>query len=126
MKDDSQDLLSDLLSRWHRWIITNPPALGFPKRNAACSLYRASRQMDDANGALDSDAESAIMEAVDRAIDRLQQPYHTAVCFHARNLATGVTVWRSPRLPENDIELAKLVVASLAKLLLEFERDGVA
>lgn len=126
MKNESDEITSDLLRRWHRWTVTNPPALGFPKRNAACSLYRASRQMDDFNGALDSDAEAAIMEAVDHAIDRLPQPYHTAVCFHARNLATGITVWRSPRLPENDIDLAKLVVISLAKLMLLFESDGIA
>lgn len=123
--NDSYEIVSDILRRWHRWVVTNPPALGFPKKNAACSLYRASRQMDDFNGALDSDAEAAIMEAIDHAIGKVEQPYYTAVTFHARNLATGVSVWKSPRLPEDPTEREHLLMHALAKLQLIFERDGI-
>lgn len=126
MRDETDELLNDLLSRWHRFAASTPPNTGFPKANAACKLYRTSRQYDTDNGAFDSDGEAAIMEAVDHAIDSMEQPWRTAVEFNARNLATGTGVWRSPRLPADGIERAHLVMHARAKLLLLLERGGVA
>lgn len=126
MVGEVDEILNDLLGRWHRWCIHTPPNTGFYKENPSCKLYRTSRQHDDINGALDSDAENSVMQAVDYAIDRMEQPYKTAVEFNARNLATGTSVWRSPRLPADDIERAHLVMHARAKLLLMLEEDGVA
>lgn len=126
MTNDSDALLSDLLSRWHRWSISTPPDIGYYKQNATCKFYRASRQHDDTNGARDSDAEASVMEAVDFAIEQLEQPWRTAVQFNARNLATGITVWISPRLPADDIERAHLLMHARAKLLILLEFGGVA
>lgn len=125
MQDTREDLLSDLLARWHAWSVHTPPAIGYYKENPSCRLYRASRQYDDHNGALDSDAENSIMQAVDAAIDRMLQPWKTAVEFNARNLVTGASVWRSPRLPADDIERAHVVMHARAKLMLSLEQDGV-
>lgn len=126
MRNESDELLNDLLSRWFRFATSTPPVTGFPKQNASCKLYRASRQYDDQNGALDSDSESSIMEAVDGAIELMEQPWRTAVEFNARNLALGWAVWRSPRLPQSDIERAHLVMHARAKLLILLESRGVA
>lgn len=126
MRGESDELLNDLLRRWHVWSVHQPPETGFYKQNAACKLYRTSRQYDDRNGALDSDAESSVMEAVDAAIDRLEQPWRTAVQFNGRNLATGIVVWVSPRLPTDDIERAHLLVEARGRLLRILEIDGVA
>lgn len=126
MRDESDQLLNDLIRRWHVWSVSTPPNTGFYKANPSCKLYRTSRQHDDQNGALDSDAESSIMEAVDHAIDCLEQPYRTAVQFNARNLATGIVVWVSPRLPPNDLERAHLLMHARAKLLLLLESGGIA
>lgn len=126
MRHEDDELLNDLLRRWHVWTVHQPPEMGFYKQNAACKLYRASRQHDDQNGALDSDAESEIMEAVDAAIDRMQQPWRTAVQFNGRNLATGAEVWTSPRIPEDAIERLELLAGARAILLKALKIDGVA
>jgi len=39
----------------------------------------------------------------------IPDPYRTALYLVARNRATGVSVWRSTRLPENEDERAELV-----------------
>ena len=44
--------------------------IGYPTTNAACRMYRCSRQHDSENGALDGDIEGQQMEAVDACIDR--------------------------------------------------------
>lgn len=126
MQDDSDALLNDLLSRWHRYSISTPPDIGYYKANPSCRLYRASRQYDAENGARDSDTEASIMEAVDHAIEMMEQPWSTAVQLNARNLATGITVWISPRLPADDIERAHLLMHARAKLLILLELGGVA
>ncbi len=126
MQDTREEMLSDLLARWHRWSVHTPPATGYYKENPSCKMYRASRQYDTENGAFDTDRENSTMEAIDHAIDRLQQPWKTAVEFNARNLATGVWVWMSPRLPADDIERAHLLMHARAKLLLLLEQRGVA
>lgn len=126
MRDESDELLNDLLSRWHRYASSYAPATGYPRANAACRLYRVSRQYDDQNGNLDGDIEGSIMEAVGHAIDTLDQPWRTAIQFNARNLATGAAVWNSPRLPADEFERAHLVMHARAKLLILLESRGVA
>lgn len=124
--DESDELLNDLLRRWHRYAATFGPAIGYPTTNAACRLYRVSRQYDDQNSALDGDLEAQTLRAVGYAIDRLEQPWRTAVHFNARNLATGVVVWQSPRLPVDELERAHLLMHARAKLLILLESDGIA
>jgi hypothetical protein len=125
MIDETQQLINDLLSRWHDWKCT-AAQLGYPTTNAACRMYRCSRQHDSENGALDGDIEGQQMEAVDACIDRVPQPYNTALQINARNLCTGATVWRSARLPDDRIEAAALLVRAREILLVELQRDGVA
>ena len=125
MIDDTQELISDLLSRWHNWR-SNQASGGYPTVNAACRLYRCSKQHDDINGALDTDLEHRQMEAVDLCIDRIAQPYNTALQINARNLCTGVSVWQSARLPADRVAAAELLVQARALLLIEFVKAGVA
>ena len=126
MRNDADELLNDLLRRWHIRAVSTPPQTGYYTSNPACKLFKTSRQYDDANGALDSDQDGQVLEAVGHAIDRLEQPWRTAVEFNARNLATGFAVWRSPRLPTDDIERAQLVVDARCKLMVILRSDGVA
>lgn len=126
MRNEADELISDLIRRWHVWSVSTPPNTGYYKANPSCKLYKTSRQYDDSNGALDSDAENGIMEAVDHAIDCMEQPWRTAIAFNARNLATNLAVWNSPRLPVDEIERAHLVMHARAKLLLILESNGVA
>ena len=126
MRNDADELLNDLLRRWHIRAVSTPPQTGYYTSNPACKLFKTSRQYDDANGALDSDQDGQVLEAVGFAIDRLEQPWKTAVEFNARNLATGAAVWRSPRLPTDDMERAALVVESRGMLLVLLRSAGVA
>lgn len=126
MRNDQEELVSDLLRRWHIRAVSTPPTTGYYTSNPACKLYRVSRQHDDMNGALDTDQDGQILEAVGYAIDQMEQPYKTAVEFNARNLATGAAVWRSPRLPTDDLERAQLVVVARGKLLVLLRSAGVA
>ena len=66
------------------------------------------------------------LEAVGHCIDMMAQPWKTAVEFNARNLALNLSVWRSPRLPVDDVERAHLLLHARAKLLILLERAGVA
>jgi hypothetical protein len=71
--------------------------------------WRASRQYDDANGALDTDERGALIRHIGQVVASIPDPYRTALYLVARNRATGVSVWRSTRLPENEDERAELV-----------------
>lgn len=125
MIDESETLLNDLLARWHSWCVSKPPSAGYPPEAASCRLYRASRQYDSDNGALDTDAEAETLAIVDFCVEQIEQPHRTAIAFNARNLATGLAVWHSPRLPDSDIERAALVVEARAMLRIELRRSGV-
>lgn len=126
MIDDTDALLNDLLARWHLWCTSKPPAIGYPSEAAGCRLYRASRQHDSENGALDTDSEAETLAIVDFCIEQVDQPYRTALMFNARNLATGLSVWTSPRLPIADVERAAMVVEARGMLLILLRQGGVA
>jgi hypothetical protein len=106
---DADLVLNDILSRWHSWACDERTALGYPTVAVSAKQYRASRQYDDANGSLDQDIENVVMAAVDSCVWSLHDPYRTAIHINARNLCTGLTVWRSPRLPDGDLARAMLV-----------------
>lgn len=110
-------ILNDLLGRWHRWACDYRTAVGYPTAAAYLAQYRTSRQYDDVNGALDGDVENCIMSGVDGCLNSVPQPYRNALHLNARNLVTGLTVWRSPRLPDDDMARAQLVAEARAMLL---------
>jgi len=114
---DEDLILNDLLSRWHTWASDERTALGYPTTAAGAAQYRCSRQYDDANGALDQDVENVIMSGVDGCINSVSQPWRNALYINARNLSTGSTVWRSPRLPADDLARALLVADARAMLV---------
>lgn len=110
--------VNDILADWHSYAAAYSYGHGYPSEDIACRLYRASRQYDDDNGALDAHAWLVQMQAVDHIIDEIQQPMRTAIQFQARNLASRVQVWTSPRLPTDPHERARLVVAA-RKIFIE-------
>jgi hypothetical protein len=126
LKNDTDELLNDLLRRWHLRELHAKADTGYYTENTTCKLYRTSRQHDDSNGALDSDQDSSRLEAVGHCIDMMDQPWKTAVEFNARDLALGASGRRSPRLPVDDMERAHLLLHARAKLLILLERAGVA
>lgn len=124
MRDD-EAILDDLLRQWHLWSIRDHLRLGYPEVSPACALYRASRQYDDQNGALDTDAHCERMQMVDTCIYSLADPWRTAVCINARNLATGRAVWASARLPQDTAERAAVAAEARGMLARRLQADGL-
>lgn len=107
--------IDHLLGEWHHWSKSKSIGLGYPKTAAGCSQYRASRQYDDSNGAIDQDADTALCQAVDAAIEAMADPWRTALHIEARNL-TSSKVWTSPRVPA---EMLEMVTRQAKRILWE-------
>ncbi len=106
--------LDSLLSDWHAWCASyRPVTLGYAPRDSTCGDFRTSRQWDDSNGTLDAYVDELTLKATDRQIRALQEPHHTAVVIHARNLGCRVAVWRSPRLPADPDERRAVIDCAL-------------
>jgi hypothetical protein len=122
---DIDSVLDDLLSSWHKWSAQYQYGKGYPSTDIACRQARISRQYDDENGALDASVENSVMEAFDAAMDRIEQPWRTALSIQARNFATGARVWSSPRLPADPMERAILTTEARNRLMRELAVDGI-
>lgn len=122
---DADLTLNDLIARWHRWASDERGARGYPTVSAGTEMYRTSRQYDDMNGALDQAVENIIMAGVDGCINEVPQPHRNAIWINARNLACGLTVWHSPRLPEDDLARALMVSDARAMLLDLLRQRGL-
>ena len=97
--------LDDILSRWHHWQAKHKGgAKGYNTRSLVAGEYRASRQWDDQNGALDCDMESDTMKTVDFQVSEMTEPYRTAAYVLARRLCVGNSAFTSPRLPLDPME----------------------
>lgn len=90
--------LDEILRAWHRWMRSYTPSIGYAPKAAGFGMYRASRQYDTDNGALDDDADTQMSEAVDREVSRMQDPHRSAIHQCARNLYTDRNVWVSARV----------------------------
>lgn len=103
----------DLLVLW--WRVENGwlPVEGFPHECPSTAGFRTSRQYDDHNGAQETDARGQLAEAVGRVVNGLAEPYRTALYVLARNRATGVQVWVSARLPQDQDERARTVARAI-------------
>ena len=121
----TEAILDDILSRWHHWVSHARMVKGFAPRALVCGEFKISRQYDDANGALDSDLEDSAMAAVDFQVSEMADPYRTAIHCNARNLSLGLSVWSSPRLPQDRAERAAIVVTARCILSKRLTSAGV-
>lgn len=106
----------ELLVLWWRYESQQQHVDGYPRECPSTAGYRASRQYDDGNGALETDARGLLAARVGHAVDSLPEPYRTALYMLARNRALGAEVWRSPRLPEDGDERAAVVAEAVWRL----------
>lgn len=125
MRNDADEILDDILSRWHSWMQGQGGTTGHARRSAGMEGYRASRQYDDTNGALDSDLEHMRCKQVDFDVRQLPQPHQTAIYVDARNLCTGVAVWGNPRLPIDPAERQVVVFEARNMLTKKLLASGV-
>ena len=102
-----------LLALWWKAESQWTPVQSYPTECPSCRDYRASRQHDDTNGADETDARGMLIRHIGEAVNSIEEPHRTALYLLARNQATGVTVWRSARLPADDVERAALVAVAV-------------
>lgn len=117
--------LNQILSDWHQWQIGYRHGKGFPGTASGMSWYRASRQNDDTNGAFDAEMNSRTMRDVDFHVTEMRDPHRTAVYLNARNLALGLKVFRSPRLPQDEMACLKIIAEARDILMGKLEKAGV-
>lgn len=135
---EDDERLNSILRDWHRWASDERTALGYPTVSTSCKFYRASRQHDDLNGALDQDVENVVMAGVDACVNEIVHraqslgyterealSFRNAVSINARNLSTGLAVWRSPRLPDDEFARALMVSDARAILLTLLRERGL-
>lgn len=124
MTDDTRQIFDDLLIRWHHWsrgFRAIPDLTTTPMFRQARSGRQYDTQYELAERALDDDA----MEAVDFHVNELCAAHRTAIQIDARNLATGRSVWRSARLPDDQEERAVLVGQARAELMARLLNAGI-
>lgn len=125
MNNDIQDVLSGLLADWHTWSRHTAHRSGYPGKAACFGQSRSNSQYDWQNGHESAAVDRMVMQGFDAAIQRIPQPWLTALQFEARNLAVRHQVWTSPRLPANREEREVLILEARNKLLKELAKDGV-
>jgi len=125
VQNELDTLLNDLLVKWHIYCSRYQFGKGYPSTDVTCRQSRTSKQYDYDNGAMDATVDDAIMAAFDAAMDKVEQPWRTALSVQARNLRTGANVWNSPRLPSNAIERAAILIEARNILLMVLARDGI-
>ena len=109
MKNDSDYILNDMLAEWHRWASGYKVVAGHGT-SAMFSGVRSSRQWDDSSEVAEGSLHNDEMQALDFNIGELCLLFQTALRLQARNLATGIHVWNSARLPQDRDERVKVLI----------------
>lgn len=117
--------LDYLLILMHNATDRDSVAAGYPSHAAGMALYRPSKQHDSENGAADSDADATLGQAVDFHVSEMADPHRTAIRVNARNLATGVHVWGSARLPLDPVERAILLMEARNQIMRRLQTAGL-
>lgn len=124
MKDDTKELLDDLLVQWHKWAKGYTPV----STHSACAMFKgskSSRQWDSESEVLDGDLHNEQMKMLDFHINELCDVYRTALQINARNLYTGKSVWSSPRLPEDQKQRQEILADARNSLCIRLRIAGV-
>lgn len=117
--------LDALLVIWHTWASADQVGQGYPSEAPGCKLYRVSRQYDTDNGALDGEVDATLAAAVDALVQKMADPYRTAIHVNARNLKTRVHAWSSGRLPFDPVERARIIVEARSQITRKLQSAGL-
>jgi hypothetical protein len=124
MRDDSKEILDEILAKWHEWEKGYSP---LPKTgtNPVFRNAKSGRGWDTVDDIIDGEISSDIMKAVDFQVSEIAEPHRSAIYENARNCATGQTVWRSPRLPADQLERGVIVLEARNQLMRRLMAAGV-
>lgn len=116
--------LERLLILWHHIDKAQKITQGFREKSVVTGDgYRASRQHDAS--VLDDDLDASHAQRVGYHIEQMRDPHRSAIYALARNLVTGVDVWRSPRLPKIPAERDAIVAQARQILTARLIADGL-
>lgn len=123
MRDETDAILDDLLSRWHGF------CRGYQQGvQAASPMFRGATR-SKGEQFLEAIAEdqhwNGVFAAMDFHVGEMEDPYRTAIYMNARNCYTGRSVWLSPRLPSDPMERAAIVSVARSQLITKLIRAGV-
>lgn len=115
MRNEQNEILDDLLSRWHSWARSYSP---IPTCGADPMFRNAksAKGWDTTDQVVEDELNDKTMKAIDFQVGEMEDPHRSAIHIHARNCCTGRNVWLSPRLPADPMERA--VILMEAKNLL--------
>ena len=126
-----KETLDQLLNDWHHWS-KKTAVVSMPGKCAMFSQAQTPRHWDSTADIDDAAIQQSTMDALDFAIlgdikghGGLPEPQRTAVCFYAKNLSAKVSVWISPRLPENQIARQTIINDGLSELAGKLKIAGV-
>lgn len=124
-------ILDGLLSDWHVWA-SKTAVSSMPGKCAMFAQAQTPRHWDSTGDIDDAQIQQSTMDAIDFAVlgDKrgqggMTEPYRTAITFYARNLASKLTVWHSPRLPADQLERMAIVNQGLDLLVKKLKIAGV-
>jgi hypothetical protein len=123
MKDDSNELLNDLLARWHIYTKNYKYASGIGSQ----PMFRECRSNHRQWATLDeiSEEDKSTLERMDGIVWQLCEAYRTCLQIQARNLVTGRSVWISERLPKDPEMRAHLLADARTALVVKLRIDGI-
>ena len=123
MKDETNEILNDMLVQWFRW------ASGYQHVGGVNSspMFRECRSNHRQWASLEevADEDKSQWEYMDAVIMSLCDVYRTALQLNARNLSTGKSVWTSVRLPKDEAMRAHLLADARTALIVRMRVDGV-
>ena len=123
MKDETNELLNDLLCQWHRWANCYQYVGGINSSPMFRECRSNSRQWASIDEIADEDKSQ--LAYIDAVIMGMCDVYRTALQLQARNLHTGRSVWTSARLPADAAMRARVLGEARTALIVKLRIDGV-
>lgn len=124
MRNESDLILDDLLSRWHSWC----KGAGHITPICADPMFRnakSGRSWDTTDEIVESELTNDTMKAIDFEVGEIAEPHRSAIYANARNLASRHAVWMSPRLPADPAQRAILVLEARILITKRLLRAGI-
>lgn len=118
------ECLNDILSRWH----AHCKGYGIVFIAGSDPMFRNAQSRpdwDSASDIMDARLMAQTLEALDFHVSEIKEPYKSAIHELARNLHTGYSVWRSPRLPVDPLDRGVIVVEARKQLTERLSKIGV-
>lgn len=117
--------LDDVLCRWHQWQGKAVLTRGMNRRSLVVGDYQPEGGYRVDDDAVDADTEHRTMRVVDFQLREMADPYRTAIHVIARAVTLGVTVFSSPRLPQDRVALDIICTEARRQAIDRLVRVGV-